>query len=122
MPDTPLFSIVIPTRNRADLLRNALQSALEQTHDDYEVVVSDNNCTPETHEAVRRLGDGRVRYVRVERTLAMPDSWEFAVSHARGDYITILSDDDAVSPTLLKRLDSLLEGGRVKLISWIRYL
>lgn len=122
MSDTPLFSIVIPTRNRAHLLPNSLQSALEQTHHDYEVIVSDNNCSPETEEVVRRLGNERVRHVRVDRTLAMPDSWEFALSHARGEYITILSDDDAVSPTLLERLNTLLDGGRVKLISWIRYL
>jgi glycosyltransferase involved in cell wall biosynthesis len=122
MVNHPLFSIVIPTRNRAQLLPNALQSALEQTKNDYEIIVSDNNSTPETEQVVRRLGDSRVRYVRVDRTLAMPDSWEFAVSHARGEYITILSDDDALSPTLLERLDQLLKDKPVKLISWIRYL
>ena len=122
MLTTPRFSIVIPTRNRANILPHALQSALEQTVGDYEIIVSDNNSTPETRQAVSRFGDDRVRYVRVDRTLAMPDSWEFAVSHARGEYVTILSDDDAISPTLLERLGALLQTGQVKLVSWIRYL
>jgi hypothetical protein len=122
MSDTPLFSIVIPTRNRAHLLPNALQSALGQTHNDYEVIVSDNNCTPETEEVVRRFGNSRVRHVRVDRTLAMPESWEFGLSHARGEYVTILSDDDAVSPTLLERLHKTFDEKQARLISWIRYL
>jgi glycosyltransferase involved in cell wall biosynthesis len=122
MSKTPLFSIVIPTRNRANLLPNALRSAMDQTHNDYEIIVSDNNSTPETHQAVRQFGNDRVRYFRVDRTLAMPDSWEFAIGHARGEYITILSDDDAVSPTLLERLSTFLGDKQVKLVSWIRYL
>jgi len=103
-------------------LSNALQSALEQTCDDYEVIVSDNNCTPETEKVLTEFGASRVRHVRTDRTLAMSDSWEFAVSHARGEYVTILSDDDAVSPTSLERLKKILDGEAKHLISWIRYL
>lgn len=40
----PLFSIVIPTRNRAHLLQWSLQSALNQDFPDYEIVVNNNNC------------------------------------------------------------------------------
>jgi glycosyltransferase involved in cell wall biosynthesis len=122
MSQPPLFSIVIPTRNRANILPHALQSALEQTLDDYEIIVSDNNSTAETQQVVRQFADPRIRYVRVERTLAMPDSWEFALSHAKGEYVTILSDDDAVSPSLLERLNGLFNAEEAKLISWIRYL
>ena len=42
MTGKPFFSVVIPTRNRASLLRYALQTALDQDFDDYEIVVSDN--------------------------------------------------------------------------------
>jgi glycosyltransferase involved in cell wall biosynthesis len=122
MPVNPLFSIIMPTRNRANLLLHSLQSALEQTTNNYEVIVSDNNCTPETRQVVDQFASSRVRYVRSDRTLAMADSWEFALSHAKGEYVTILSDDDAVSPTLLERLNDLLDAEDVKLISWIRYL
>lgn len=122
MPANPLFSIVIPTRNRANLLPLSLQSALEQTNNDYEIIVSDNNCTPETRQVVDQFADSRVRYVRIDRTLAPSDSWEFALSHAKGEYITILSDDDALSPALLERLGAFLEDKKINLISWIRYL
>src|SRR5262245_3789097 len=97
----PFFSIVIPTRSRAHLLSHALQSALDQTFDDYEVVVSDNCSKDNTFQMVEALGNSRVRYVRPDRSLSMPDHWEFALDHAQGEYITYLCDDDAFSPTLL---------------------
>ncbi|MBV9894113.1 MAG: glycosyltransferase, partial [Chloroflexi bacterium] len=48
----PLFSIVIPTRNRALLLEHALHSALGQQFDDYEIVVVANNCADQTRDVV----------------------------------------------------------------------
>lgn len=114
----PLFSVVIPTRNRAHLLRYALRSALEQTFDDYEVVVSDNHCEDDTPQVVRELATSRVRYVRTDRALSMPDHWEFALDHARGEYITYLCDDDAVSPGLLREMAGIIAArGSVLLMS-----
>jgi len=104
------ISIVIPTRNRASLLSFALRSALAQDFEDFEVVVSDNFSTDNTREVVSRIGDNRARYVRTDRILHMPDSWEFALGHVRGEFVTYLSDDDAIHPQLLSRaLQVLLE-------------
>ena len=60
----PLFSVVIPTYNRADLVRQAAVSVIHQSLDDVEVVVSDNLSTDETRDVVRALDDPRVRYVQ----------------------------------------------------------
>ena len=98
----PLISIVIPTRNRAYLLQTAIQSALSQNFDDFEVVVSDNYSTDATFETVNKFNDPRLRYVKTSKAMHMPDSWEFALEQARGEYITFLSDDDAIHPNLLK--------------------
>ena len=81
----PRFSILMPTRNRAQLLQFALQSALDQPTADLEIVVSDNDSRDDTPAVARRFNDPRVRYVRTPETLAMPDSWEFALSHATGE-------------------------------------
>ena len=114
----PLFSIVIPTRNRAALLRAALQSALAQTFDDYEVVISDNNSTDDTADVVRAVGKGRVRYVGTGRDLSMRDSWEFALRQARGEWVTILPDDDGVRTRLLTRVAAILRGRPTRLLQW----
>jgi glycosyltransferase involved in cell wall biosynthesis len=114
----PLFSIVMPTRNRGHLLGYALRSALAQTFDDFEIVICDNNSVDETHAVAHAHHDRRIRYVRTDRSLSMPDNWEFALGHARGEYVTYLSDDDAIHPRLLASLDQLIRDGRPEPIVW----
>jgi glycosyltransferase involved in cell wall biosynthesis len=116
----PRFSIVIPTRNRPTLLGYAIRSALAQTGDDFEVVVSDNSTDHQTRNAVQQLRHPRLRYTMPPSPLArMSDSWEFAVQQARGRHVTFLCDDDALSPCLLDRLRTVLEGPeQPDLITW----
>jgi len=114
----PLFTIVVPTRSRAHLLRYALQSALAQTFDDYEILVCDNNSADDTPTVVQEYRDRRIRYVRTDRTLSMPDNWEFALRQAQGEYVTYLADDDAIHPRLLASLDGLIRDGRPEPIVW----
>jgi len=115
----PRVSIVIPTRNRAHLLRVALQSALRQTWQDLEILVSDNYCgNEETRNVYDSFQDPRLRYVRTDGLLAMPDSWEFALSHAKGEYVTILSDDSYILPYAIERGMATVEEYRLDLAAW----
>jgi len=114
----PLISIVIPTRNRAHLLRYAIQSALGQKFHDFEVVVSDNSSSDNTCEVVSEFADERLRYIRTDRVMHMPDSWEFALSHAHGEYITYLSDDDAIHPHLLSKAWQVLQSTNSDVAVW----
>jgi len=116
----PRVSIVIPTRNRAHLLKVALQSALRQTWQDLEILVSDNYCgNEETSKVFKSFQDSRLRYVRTDRLLAMPDSWDFALSHAQGEYVTFLTDDSYLLPFAVERAMAAVEEYRVDLVSWI---
>ncbi|MEZ6050275.1 MAG: glycosyltransferase family A protein [Planctomycetaceae bacterium] len=116
--DRPSFSIVMPTRNRARLFRSALQSALAQTHDDFEVVISNNQSSDNTDEVARSFDDPRVRYFETDQTLPMSRNWEFALSKARGEYVTYLCDDDAIVPSLLERVAALLDESDRDVIYW----
>jgi len=115
---SPLFSIVIPTRNRSHLLGGALKSALEQDFDDYEVVVVANNCQDNTREVVERLQTERVKYYETDKTLTMPANWEFAWTKASGQYVTYLPDDDALVPTTLSFLAKNTLKDKPPVISW----
>ena len=114
----PRFSIVIPTRNRADLLMGAVRSALRQTYGDLEVVVSDNCSTDATAEVAATLGDARARYVRSADSMLMHDSWRFALRHARGEYVGFLCDDDALHPMALQLADQTIRDTRAEVIAW----
>ena len=94
---SPLFTVVIPTFNRCELLPFAIESALRQTFTDLEVLVSDNHSTDGTKAAVERFADHRVRYISPPEHCAMPAHWEFARAQARGDLILLLGDDDALT-------------------------
>ncbi|MEP7308701.1 MAG: glycosyltransferase family 2 protein [Acidobacteriota bacterium] len=100
---SPLFSIVIPTYNRSDLVQGAVRSVLGQTFDDFEVVVSDNCSEDDTRAVIEGFRDPRVRYVRTPSHGVIADSWEFARSQARGTLVMMLSDDDAMVPNALAR-------------------
>lgn len=104
----PRFSIVIPTRERADTLRWSLQTALDQDFDSYEIVVCDNHSSPDTREVVEAAASPRVRYVRAPRPLAMSANWELAVGEASGEYVTVLGDDDGLLPFALTEADHLI--------------
>jgi glycosyltransferase involved in cell wall biosynthesis len=103
MSKVPLFSIVIPTYNRSDLVQGAVRSVLGQTLNDFEVVVSDNCSQDDTRAVIEGFHDPRVRYVRTPSHGVIADSWEFARTQARGTLVMMLSDDDALVHNALER-------------------
>lgn len=99
----PRFSIVIPTYNREDLVGYTIQSGLKQTFGDFEIIVCDNCSTDDTAKVVQQYKDARVKYVRTPRHMVIADNWEFGRSHASGDLIIMLGDDDALLSSALER-------------------
>ena len=98
----PLFSIVIPTYNRQDLVTYAVGSILRQTFEDYEIVICDNFSTDNTAMAVGRFQDSRIRYLRTPRHFVIADNWEYSRTQAEGELVLMLSDDDALVSTGLE--------------------
>lgn len=115
----PRFSIVIPTVDRHELLEKTIAACLLSRYANLEVLVSDNYCTPDTARVVQSFrSDPRVRYVRTDRRLSMPDHWEFAWQRSTGDYVIINGDDDAIAPHLVERLSQIATTLDAGLISW----
>src|SRR5690606_918456 len=98
----PNFSVVIPTYNRAELLRFAVESVLQQTFDDFEIVISNGGSTDHTRDVVAEFADDRIRYFESEKRLPVGENYQNGLNNASGEYITFLSDDDAYTPNLLE--------------------
>ncbi len=96
-----MVSIVIPTRNRRDLLALALASALGQRDVDIEILVVDEASTDDTAEMVTRVCDPRVRLVRHEVALGKAAARNRGVEQATGVWIAFLDDDDLWAPDKL---------------------
>src|SRR5450759_4673917 len=122
---SPVFTVLIPTMNRPQLLAAAVETVLWQTFKDFELIVSDNSndeaCTTQNRAIVERHADDpRVHYIRPNRWMNMPDHWEFASRHASGRYVVILTDRHVMRPSSLEFLQAqiaqLQDDGLV--ISW----
>lgn len=93
----PLVSIGIPTYHRADgFLKQALESAVNQTYPNVEIIVSDN-CSPDhTESVVKSFGDERVRYFKHRQNIGANNNFNYCVEQARGSYFLLLHDDDMI--------------------------
>ncbi len=97
-------SIGIPTYNRSDLLRQAIQSVLQQTWQDFEVIVSDDCSTDDTATVVQGFNDDRIKYFRTATNLRPPRNWNQCVRMAGGEFFGLLPDDDVYCPTFLSEM------------------
>lgn len=104
----PRISIVIPVRNRGATLSATLETCTTQAFADFEVIVSDNQSHDNTIAVVEGCADPRVRLVKTPASLAMTDNFEFALRHARGDYILFIGGDDGLYPWSLAYLNAMI--------------
>lgn len=104
-------SVVIPTRNRAAFVGDAVATALGQAGVDLEVIVVDDASDDSTPERVRRIADPRVRLVRRERAGGPGSARNAGAEAARGEWVAFLDDDDLWAPDKLRRQ---LEAGRAR--------
>ena len=103
------FSVLLPTRNRLELLRPAIETVRRQDDANWEIVVSDNASQEDVHGFVDSLGDDRIVYVRSDTSIPVTDNWNLALSHCTGDYIIMLGDDDGLLPGYFSRARQLIE-------------
>ena len=93
----PLVSVVIPTRDRPDTLKICLEALRLECCADIEFVIQDNASTPATWQVVVEAAqrDDRIVYFRSEKRLSQRHNFELGIANARGDYMSIIGDDDA---------------------------
>lgn len=119
MNNNPFFSVLIPTKNRSHIVGMAIQSVLNQTFKDFEIIVSDNDDSDTlTRDAVAKFSDDRIKYFRTSGNLSMPDNWEFALTKATGRYITVLEDKQVFYPDALEVLNNMIISGYGHFIVW----
>lgn len=92
-----LVSVIIPTVDRPAFLREAVASALAQTHREIELIIVLNGATPEAAEAARRHVDGNICVVEMERG-PLAAARNYGMTFARGEWIAFLDDDDVWLP------------------------
>ena len=103
-----LFSIIIPTYNRAARIQRTIHSIISQSHSNFEIIIVNDGSTDNTEEKVKSIQDDRIRYFKKkneERAIAR----NFGIQRAQGDYITFLDSDDLVYPNHLEVAQQLIQ-------------
>lgn len=110
MPETfdsslPLVSILIPTHNRPEFFRSALESALAQTYPNIEIVISDNSDDDRTAELIKECYsmESRIFYKR-NPGFSYVENWCWLLDRAKGEYFNYLFDDDLFAPQKIARM------------------
>jgi len=102
MNQSPTFSIILPTYNRAHLLHRAIQSVINQTYGNFELIIVDDGSTDCTSEVVKTFNDQRIIYVKHEQNKGVTAAYNTGLRLARGKYITFLGSDDELLPNALE--------------------
>lgn len=98
---SPLISVVMPTFNREMFLREAIQSVLDQTFRDFELIIIDDGSTDGTKDVVNSFPDHRIHYI-YQSNRGRSNARNHALHIARGRYIAFLDSDDLYLPDKLQ--------------------
>ena len=104
-------SIVIPTYNRETIIRETLDSAINQEFGDFEIVVVDNCSTDGTYDILKEYQEKykNMRIYQNEENIGPVRNWKKAIELARGEYVKILWSDDQIDRKFLKETVPILE-------------
>jgi len=102
-----LVSVIIPTYNRSKYLKIAIESVLEQTHTNFELLILDNCSNDNTREVISKYSDIRIKSITHLANIGPFANWLYGMHWSKGQFFTILGDDDFYRPNFLEvRIDA----------------
>src|SRR5262249_39287292 len=98
----PTFSICIPNFNYGRYIGETIQSVLDQTYTNFEIIVADNASTDNSVEVVEPFKDKRIRLIRNNLNIGFSPNLQRATMFARNSFLNVLSSDDQMKPNALE--------------------
>lgn len=98
----PLISVILCTYNAVNFVEEAIDSILNQSLDDFELIIVDDGSSDGTKDIIQRYSDYRIRYFPMEVNSGLVFSRNFAISKSNGEYIALMDHDDISEPNRLK--------------------
>jgi glycosyltransferase involved in cell wall biosynthesis len=103
------ISVIIPTKNGCKYVWAAIDSVLSQDYRDMELIVSVNYSNDQTLAMLKKLKDSRLRILIPPKPLPMAEHFEWCINHSRGEWITVIGDDDGLMPFFFKEFENLIK-------------
>jgi len=104
----PAISVVLPTYNRAPLLKGSIESVLNQTYQDFELIVVDDGSTDRTKEVVKSVKSEKIKFIRLIENKGAAAARNIGIKSARGAAIAFQDSDDVWRPDKLKKQSDFL--------------
>lgn len=98
-----LVSVIMPSWNTGKFIAESIQSVIDQTYENWELIIVDDCSTDNTDEVVAEFTDKRIRYFKNEKNSGAAISRNRALREARGEWIAFLDSDDLWSPNKLEK-------------------
>lgn len=107
----PLISILTPVYNQEKFIGETIESVINQTYQNWEMLVVDDCSTDSSWEVIKKFTqkDERIKIFRNEENIGLIKNWEFLIDQSRGEYIAFLEGDDVFLPENLARKIEILE-------------
>lgn len=104
-----LVSVIIPTYNRSDLIKETINSVLNQTHKNFELIIVDDGSTDNTKTVIESFKDNRIKYI-LQKHIGLPATGRNnGINIAKGDYIALLDSDDQWLPKKSEKQSEFME-------------
>ncbi len=109
--DTPFVSVILPTYNGAKFIEETLQSVLDQTYKNLEIIIIDDCSTDNSYDILKSYADkdDRIKLYRNDKNLGIGKNSNKALSLASGEYIMMQDHDDLSSPVRVEYIVKVLE-------------
>jgi glycosyltransferase involved in cell wall biosynthesis len=104
-----LVSIIIPTYNRADLIGETIQSVVDQSYKNWELIVVDDGSEDHTEEVIKKFNISAISYYKIEHCGRLGQVRNIGIKAAKGEYIAFLDSDDIWLPQKLEYQLALLD-------------
>jgi glycosyltransferase involved in cell wall biosynthesis len=118
----PMVTVVIATKNRAHYLRSSIESVLNQSFGELELIVIDDGSEDDTQDVLASISDPRLKHVRNDISQGVGAARNTANALARGRYIAVHDDDDIMMPQRIEtQLGSIMEGIQGVYGGWIDF-
>ena len=103
------YSAIIPTKNGGKYLTHTVKSVLTNKYKDCEILISFNKSSDNSLKVIRKIDDKRIRIFSTPSNFSMSKHYEWILNKAKGKWIFILGDDDAISKNFFSTIDDYLE-------------
>lgn len=109
MSENNKYTVIIPTRERAETLRYTLRTVVEQDYANLTIIVSDNFSQDNTQDVVSSFSDPRIHYLNTGKRTSMSENFEFGLNHVSKGFVLFLGDDDGLLPGAIRRVNTIVE-------------